>query len=497
MFIFGGNTPQDTQYKIERSLRFNSADSAYLARTPITAGNRKTWTWSGWVKRSGSTDLQTFFSSVTGTADTNIRFNADSIDINQRTSAITNWQVTTAAKYRDYSAWYHIVVAVDTTQSVASDRVKLYVNGQLVTAFSTASYPTQNSDTYVNNNISHAIGDHTSLSRYFSGYLTEVHFIDGASLDASYFGQIDSETGVWSPKQYEVEGLIEYVIVAGGGGGGSEGTNVAKGGGGAGGYRASVVGETSGGGAAAEPRIGLIKGVKYPLTIGAGGAVNVSGSNAIFSNITALGGGAGCTFGSAPEAGGSGGGGYTNRDSVGGITTAAGGLGTTGQGYAGGGGGASPTVNNSGYGAGGGGASAAGATGSTNNTGGNGGAGLSTSITGSSVARAGGGGGGSRANTSVGTGGTGGGGSGGGYTSPAAQAGTANTGGGGGGGGGLQGTGTGVVGQPGGSATVILRYPSTYTATFSAGVTQTTSTVGSNKVSIVTAAGPTDTVTFS
>ena len=191
-------------YQIERSLRFNSADSAYMSRTPASAGNRKTWTWSGWVKRSklgseeilfacGSTASDTAFGQIIFGDDNTFRVNAYSL----------SWRTTTAV-YRDVSAWYHFVVVFDTTQATAANRVKVYVNGQEVTAFGTSNNPTQNTDYAINQNIQHTIGryDLGGGGNYFNGYLTDINFIDGQALTPSSFGETDSDTGVWKPKAY-------------------------------------------------------------------------------------------------------------------------------------------------------------------------------------------------------------------------------------------------------------------------------------------------------
>ena len=197
--------PTATGYNIERSLRFNSADSAYLNRTPGSAGNRKTWTWSGWVKRSALGASTHFFGAYSGSgSDTTlftVSFNSsDQLDISAFTQ---NWRVTSQV-FRDVGAWYHIVIAFDTTQATAGDRIKLYVNGTQVTAFGTSNNPTQNTDYVVNNTVAHYVGvnSFTGNSAYFNGYLADVHLIDGSALTPSSFGENDTDTGVWKPKAY-------------------------------------------------------------------------------------------------------------------------------------------------------------------------------------------------------------------------------------------------------------------------------------------------------
>jgi hypothetical protein len=111
--------------------------------------------------------------------------------------------ITTTAVYRDPSAWYHIILAVDTTQATASNRVKLYVNGSQVTAFSTATYPVQNANLFVNSTLNHSIARQDGAPQYFDGYMTEVNFIDGQALTPSSFGSTNALTGVWQPARYQ------------------------------------------------------------------------------------------------------------------------------------------------------------------------------------------------------------------------------------------------------------------------------------------------------
>jgi len=193
-------------YSISRSVRFNSSDSAYLSRTPSTAGNRKTWTWAGWVKRSAFGSLQYLFdASGTGIREAPIRFvDTDAFGVANLNDPFTGvqYELVTTAVFRDPSAWYHFVVAFDTTQSTASNRIKIYVNGVQVTSFSTSTYPSQNTDYGINSNVTHYIGRYTySPGRYFNGYLADVHFIDGQALDPTSFGEFD-DNGIWQPIEY-------------------------------------------------------------------------------------------------------------------------------------------------------------------------------------------------------------------------------------------------------------------------------------------------------
>jgi hypothetical protein len=190
-------------YQISRSLRFNSADSAYLNRTPGSAGNRRTWTWAGWMKLS-ATGIQRVLNASSGGADDFIAFANDTLRFQITNSGGTPvGNLITTQVFRDYSSWYHIVVTLDTTQSTSSDRIKMYANGVQITSFSTATYPTQNTDALaLNTAVAHYLSSVGGTIRYLNGYLADIHFIDGQALDPSSFGEFD-DNGVWQPKAYE------------------------------------------------------------------------------------------------------------------------------------------------------------------------------------------------------------------------------------------------------------------------------------------------------
>jgi len=188
-------------YSIDNSLRFNDDDSAYLSRTPSSAGNRKTWTFSCWVKRSEIDRKQILLDSDSGNeliyihSPNELRL-VDSL----KTSNTIN--IATSQLFRDTSAWYHIIIAMDTTQATASDRTKIYVNGEQVTAFSASDYPTLNKEFRWNGTYLHHLG--SDGGNYLDGYLAEVHFIDGQALDPTSFGET-GDYGEWKP--IEVTGM--------------------------------------------------------------------------------------------------------------------------------------------------------------------------------------------------------------------------------------------------------------------------------------------------
>tara|TARA_R110000772_G_scaffold252367_1_gene367649 strand:+ start:53 stop:2407 length:2355 start_codon:yes stop_codon:yes gene_type:complete len=198
--IIGASAAGD--YEIKQSLRFNDDDSAYLSRTPSVAGNRKTWTWSGWHKR-GNVDSDTALFAARTDLDNRIviYFNSSigTFNLYTKISAATAALVSTAV-YRDASAWYHITVAFDTTQATASNRIKVYVNGEEIAL--TGAYLAQNADTEINNTVSNLIGISDSMGgNYADGYLAEVNFIDGLALTPDSFGET-GDYGEWKPLKY-------------------------------------------------------------------------------------------------------------------------------------------------------------------------------------------------------------------------------------------------------------------------------------------------------
>ncbi len=185
-------------YQISRSLRFNSADSAYLNRTPASATNQKTWTYSAWVKLSSLSGDQMIFSAG-GSGALQCFFSGSNNTFNVFQSS---YIYTTSQVFRDVSAWYHIVILVDTTQATSTERTKVYVNGVQATQASGTAY-TQNANTSANAVTGHAIGAQSVvLGSYFNGYMTEINFIDGQALTPSSFGETNAQTGVWQPKAY-------------------------------------------------------------------------------------------------------------------------------------------------------------------------------------------------------------------------------------------------------------------------------------------------------
>jgi len=189
-------------YQINDSLRFEDGSGAYLYRTPAVAGNRKTWTFSCWFKRG---NLGLTYPTIFSTNDidpgqyTSIIFYNEALYLNASGFG-ANYTLITNQVLRDVSSWYHLVWSVDTTQATSTDRMKLYINGEQVTSFSTATYPSLNKDLDVNATTLHTMGYFADYGRYWDGYLSDIYLIDGQALDPTDFGEtID---GYWRPLPY-------------------------------------------------------------------------------------------------------------------------------------------------------------------------------------------------------------------------------------------------------------------------------------------------------
>lgn len=194
---------------VTNSLRFRSSASAYLSKTFGGAGNTTTSTWSGWVKRGSLTTPVSiaFWAAGTGVGNNVALFFTpnDQLSVAQNFSSVNTIYRTSNAVYRDPSAWYHIVFVLDTNNPADQNRARIWVNGVEITSWAVnTTIPSGTTFLWNANTAVHALGSNYSNAptQYFDGYLTEVHFIDGQALTPSSFGQIESTTGVWSPKQY-------------------------------------------------------------------------------------------------------------------------------------------------------------------------------------------------------------------------------------------------------------------------------------------------------
>jgi hypothetical protein len=199
-----GNFPTG-RWTPQRSLRIRSANTSYLTRYQPSAGSRTTWTYSCWMKRGilGNTFALLSAGLSTSTASTYIGFASDYFYFANYISSSTAGYIYTNSPdqfFRDPSAWYHVVVAWDTTNANAGSRLQVWINGVKITQ---GTMPAQNTVSAINNAVQHTIGvDTNGNSQYFDGYISEINFVDGQALTPSAFGQTDPETGTWVPKRY-------------------------------------------------------------------------------------------------------------------------------------------------------------------------------------------------------------------------------------------------------------------------------------------------------
>jgi hypothetical protein len=192
----------DAGYNLTRSLRFRRSAGGYLSRT-AGAGNQQIMTLSFWFKRGVLGVAQYIFGSYSsGSAFSNLYIEStDQIGFADAASA-TNLLSTQV--FRDPSAWYHIVVAIDTTQATAANRVKFYVNNVQITAFASSTYPAQNTNLNLNSAVNHTLFNNAApaATNYTDGYLAETNFVNALQLTPSSFGSTNTTTGVWQPARY-------------------------------------------------------------------------------------------------------------------------------------------------------------------------------------------------------------------------------------------------------------------------------------------------------
>ena len=211
MIILGTNSVKAAGgFDVANSVIFNDDDSAYMHKTPNGAGNRRTFTFSAWIKRSG---LGAEMGIFTAGADANsgqfftIMFtDADELNVQFYEGGFQD--LKTNRKFRDVSAWYHILVAVDTTQSTAANRIKIYVNGTQESSFASSDYPSEDWDSAVNNTEIQQIGvrrnGSSALAGYYDGYIAEAVLVDGSQKSNTDLGEFD-DSGIWKP--IKVSGL--------------------------------------------------------------------------------------------------------------------------------------------------------------------------------------------------------------------------------------------------------------------------------------------------
>ena len=213
-FILPGNSATGG-YEVANSVRLDGS-SAYMHKTPGSEGNKRTWTFSTWYKKGSKAVAGNDGRWIAVGADSNNRDfiyhgTTNMIGYMSRRSGSSEFDVYTNNNvHRDVSAWYHLVVAVDTTQGTAANRVKLYLNNVQLTTDNvlsgSSSYPDQNYDTSFNDDVKHYLARDVPDESYFDGYLAETVLIDGLQLTPSSFGEFDEDSPtIWKPK--DVSGL--------------------------------------------------------------------------------------------------------------------------------------------------------------------------------------------------------------------------------------------------------------------------------------------------
>ena len=203
-FLIGGANSDSGAYQIDNSLRFNKGDSPKLSFTQGTPTSRRTWTYSTWVKRGNLADQQESILSWGDEDFFDVRFQDGTPDdgLLVYISDGDSKNLATNRLFRDPAAWYHIIVASDTTDGTAGDRTRIYVNGVEETSFASEAQPDQNYDYRgLVSGDPIVIGNRYTGSHYFDGYLADTHFIDGQQLAPSSFGETN-DNGVWIPKKY-------------------------------------------------------------------------------------------------------------------------------------------------------------------------------------------------------------------------------------------------------------------------------------------------------
>ena len=213
-FLIGGaNTLDDASYEISNSCRFNGS-STEMEDTLGTPTNIKKFTISLWFKRSALyADISTGQSLIScyrgaksnpfGALNFGGNDEIEFFGFDDENTTVMNLQ-TNAGRFRDPSAWYHVVYAVDTTQSTDTNRVKIYVNGVQETSFSVSTYPAENKELAWNQSSTvHYIGHYQyTNATWMNGYEAEFAFIDGSQLAPSSFGETN-DNGVWIPKEFK------------------------------------------------------------------------------------------------------------------------------------------------------------------------------------------------------------------------------------------------------------------------------------------------------
>ena len=208
MIILGTNSVKAAGgFNVANSCRFNRADSADMTFSMSSGGSTTKFTKSFWIKRC-KTGEQHYIYDNSGTTQIFFHFrDSDKIGFGIFNSGAYSTELISTQLFRDLSAWYHIVIAVDYTNGTQALRARIYVNGTEITAFDTGTRPSNNTTTFdtFNSSKTHYIGSNASSNHYINGYLAEVVHIDGQQLAPDQFGEFDEDSGIWKP--IDVSGL--------------------------------------------------------------------------------------------------------------------------------------------------------------------------------------------------------------------------------------------------------------------------------------------------
>ena len=203
-----GASGASTGFTINQSIRFDTDNSPRMTRTFGTPSDGNKWTLSAWSKlgkpgngmrlleaggSSGSEDFVGFGGSS----------GYEKLYFWKRTSSSYNYNLTSTQMFRDHSAWYHVVYVFDSSNTIITERMKAYVNGQRITDFSTETYPSSGLASRINTAVEHRIGNPVySSSNHADGYIAEMHFLDGYAYGPEFFGEFKEDTDIWIPKDY-------------------------------------------------------------------------------------------------------------------------------------------------------------------------------------------------------------------------------------------------------------------------------------------------------
>ena len=200
-----GSTPSADEGFELKSVRLDVPSDPYLTKQFVTSGNRKTWTMSFWCKPKGIATVENQHIVKTkpdGNEQVQLNINSSSFLYAYLETGNAHTNLQTTQVFRDPASWYHIVWAVDTTQETAANRSKVYVNGEQITSFTTATYPPQNAQfpwnqASTNQDLFNSRED--SWNRSFDGYIAEFYSIDGSALTPASFGATNEDTNQWQP----------------------------------------------------------------------------------------------------------------------------------------------------------------------------------------------------------------------------------------------------------------------------------------------------------